>query len=193
MKSKTLFALVSFTWLLFCPSCSCKKQSANPIDRLPPETQTGANTFGCLVNGEVFVPRGPSLSPILTCYYQYLNTDYSNSKGYFFQVHAIRKGSKDCELTAISIDTDSLTIEERKEIDLKLIIKGTAGGRYSYYPDCGLSVDYITTNSKFGKLYIKKFDQTKQIVSGTFWFNAVNANGDTVKVTDGRFDMLYTR
>lgn len=35
----------------------------------------------------------------------------------------------------------------------------------------------------------KKFDETNNIASGAFWFNAVNLTGDTVKVTDGRFDM----
>tara|TARA_R110002073_G_C9371447_1_gene572214 strand:+ start:845 stop:1168 length:324 start_codon:yes stop_codon:yes gene_type:complete len=26
-------------------------------DQLPPITQTGANTFGCLINGKVFIPK----------------------------------------------------------------------------------------------------------------------------------------
>lgn len=33
----------------------------DPIDQLPPATQTGANTFGCLVNGEPFVVINTSL------------------------------------------------------------------------------------------------------------------------------------
>jgi hypothetical protein len=33
----------------------------------------------------------------------------------------------------------------------------------------------------------------KGIASGTFWFTAVNDKGDTVKVTNGRFDVHYTR
>ena len=36
---------------------ACKKKSDNPIDDLPPVTTTGANTFGCLVNGELFIPK----------------------------------------------------------------------------------------------------------------------------------------
>ena len=32
--------------------CSDDDNSQTPIDQLPPETQTGANTFGFLVNGE---------------------------------------------------------------------------------------------------------------------------------------------
>ncbi len=182
----SVFILAFFSLIAF----SCKKHKSDPISQLPPETQTGENTFGCLVNGQVFVPKGPSLSPILTCYYPHLNTDYS--KGYFFQVYAKSKG-KDCELSSISIDTDSLTIQEEQEIALKLITKGGAAGRYTYYPDCSLFINYTTDSLNTGKLLIKKFDSVNQIVSGTFWFNAINENGDILKITDGRFDMEYTR
>ena len=34
--------------------CSC---IINPLGTLPPETQVGANTFGCLVNGDVVIPN----------------------------------------------------------------------------------------------------------------------------------------
>jgi len=28
------------------------------LEQLPPATQTGANTFGCLLNGEAWTPSG---------------------------------------------------------------------------------------------------------------------------------------
>ena len=91
-----------------------KHQGGNPVDQLPPETQTGANTFGCLVNGKVFIPKDSGLNPYLTCYYQYI---YSPSpKRFVFQVSANHKGA-DGELSAISIDIDSI-----KKINLKHIL-----------------------------------------------------------------------
>ena len=39
----------------------CKKTepaAARPEDQLPPATQTGANTFGCLLNGQPWTPGG---------------------------------------------------------------------------------------------------------------------------------------
>ena len=45
---------------------SCNKNEIPPTDnppQLPPETQTGANTFGCLVNGKVWLPKGGGLLP----------------------------------------------------------------------------------------------------------------------------------
>lgn len=36
----------------------CKKNEPAPADQLPPATQTGANTFGCLPNGQPWTPSG---------------------------------------------------------------------------------------------------------------------------------------
>ena len=41
------FLLLSLALLL-----GCKKNKPAPADQLPPATQTGANTFGCLLNGQ---------------------------------------------------------------------------------------------------------------------------------------------
>ena len=49
MKHTLLLALL----LLFI-GCS---SDSNPEDGLPPATQTGANTFGCLIDGKLLVPR----------------------------------------------------------------------------------------------------------------------------------------
>lgn len=44
-----------------------------------------------------------------------------------------------------------------------------------------------------GELTITHLDEERQIVSGTFWFDAVNKQGEKVQVREGRFDMRYTR
>ena len=58
MKSKTFF-LVMITFFLWGLNGCSKDNSApeDPLAKLPPETQTGANTFGCIINGQVFYPR----------------------------------------------------------------------------------------------------------------------------------------
>lgn len=53
------------------------------VDQLPPETQRGAGTFGCLIDGKVFKPKGDIFGgPISSASYQHLNSSLSN--GYFF-------------------------------------------------------------------------------------------------------------
>lgn len=187
--------LLIFTWLflitLTASKCKKDKRPTDPVGQLPPETQIGANTFGCLIDGKIFLPKGPSLSPILQCAYQYLNTDYS--KGYFFQLSANAKGNKECELFSISLGTDSLQIFEGETYQLVNYEKGLSAAQYSYFFSCGQFTNYNTSNNVTGQLNIKKLDEINQIVSGTFWFNAINTNGDTVHVTDGRFDMRFTK
>lgn len=41
----------------------CEKSKVEMENKLPPETQNGKNTFGCLVNGKVWLPRPTSLFP----------------------------------------------------------------------------------------------------------------------------------
>ncbi len=47
--------LLLATLALLLTAGSCKKSAEN---QLPPATQTGANTFGCLINGVVYKCRG---------------------------------------------------------------------------------------------------------------------------------------
>ena len=69
---------------LLLSAASCGKKPAPvepvaPIDQLPPYTETGAQTFGCLIDGEAFLPkRDPSLqmSP-LQCRYPRLPVNIS--------------------------------------------------------------------------------------------------------------------
>ena len=53
--------LLKIAWLLAIAItlifASCKKENE---DTLPPATQTGAGTFGCRINGKVYVPKGNS-------------------------------------------------------------------------------------------------------------------------------------
>ena len=42
---------------------------AKPEDQLPPATQTGAGTFGCLVNGKPWTPSGNNATPSFQVHY----------------------------------------------------------------------------------------------------------------------------
>lgn len=49
-----------FLLLLLLVSCSKDTIKNDSVFQLPPETQTGANTFGVTINGKVYVPRDPT-------------------------------------------------------------------------------------------------------------------------------------
>lgn len=179
-----------FSFFISLTASECKKHKppGNPVDQLPPQTQPGANTFGCLINGKVFLPKVPSLGPILQCAYQYLNTNYS--QGYFFQLSAGNK-SNSSDVFGIGIFTDSLAITEGI-FTLGDKQKGNSYGLYSRFNYPQSTIIYSESNLP-GQLIITKFDEINQIVSGTFWFNVVKNPGDTIKITDGRFDMQFTK
>jgi len=170
---------------------SCKKHVIQPQDQLsllPPATQTGANTFGCLVNGQAFLPGGSIFAgPHLQCNYIY------TAGGFYFTVSGSNKDSKGT-ITDITVRTDSLAVSDGQIIKLtNYNVPGKADGDYSIINSVGQVNMYATNDVVTGQLKISRLDDSKQIVSGTFYFNAINTAGDTVKITDGRFDMLYTK
>jgi len=180
---KLLNTLLPFCLFCMLTASKCKK------DELPPETQEGKNTFGCLVDGVIFSPKGGGIAPNLTCAYQYLNSQ--SSSGYFFQLSASASGSGR-ELRSISIATDSLEVREGNVYPLIKSKKGTASAQYLFFPNRGILKEYNTTDTITGELFIKKMDMTRKIVSGTFWFDLINENGEKIQVREGRFDMNFT-
>ena len=54
-----------------------------------------------------------------------------------------------------------------------------------------LMAQAITLQLIYGELKITHHDFSNAILSGTFWFDAVNSNGEIVEVREGRFDRHY--
>ena len=57
MKTKILKTILLFAVFAFF---NCSSNNDTPQDQLPAITQTGANTFGCVINGEVLIPKDGS-------------------------------------------------------------------------------------------------------------------------------------
>lgn len=164
-------------------SASCKKEKTG-IDGLPPATQTGEQTFGCLVNGVLFKPKGVSIDggPVLQSNYQFVNGDY------IYIVSATQKINN----SLFAIDINVLGILMRGGTPLTTGEKGVGIAAYTVYRS-GVINEYRTNSINKGELKITRFDDVNQIVSGTFWFDAVNDKGEKVEVREGRFDMRFTK
>jgi hypothetical protein len=178
---KTLYPFLLLLLSLTLLAPSCKKQPLDQLSLLPPATQTGANTFGCLVNGVAFVPKNISIlqGPVLRC-------DYTTTpQGSVFYITSAVNAGNGMD-NAIDIRTDSLKISEGETLSLtKSFTPGLASAGYSDQSD------YSTNANVTGQLSITHLDTVNQIVSATFHFNAVNTAGDMVKITNGRFDVHY--
>src|SRR5699024_2073429 len=75
---RNIFIACLVILLLLClGGCSKDDNSPTaPVDLLPPATQVGVNKVGCLVNGEVLLPKGGGLSGNKNCFYQFVDGGY---------------------------------------------------------------------------------------------------------------------
>lgn len=161
---------------IYGASCSLFESSTDKKEKLPQATQEGKNTFGCLVNGKVWVPKGYNGFSNLNAYYDPLY------QGGTFSLSTYRILSND-EYSSIGIFMTNLI--EKGQFDLEDPDVGTA--IFDYTIDCSYNRD--DTVYREGLLTITRFDLQNYIISGTFEFTLARVGCDTLKVTEGRFDM----
>jgi hypothetical protein len=181
--------MILYITLVVLFSCCNKDEDKAPVDLLPPATQTGANTAGCLVNGEAFLPKGTSLGgPILSCFYQ------QDQDGYHLGLSIVEKGSTENKLINISLNPDQLV--ENNTYNLIAIANGSSNyisnfGEYIINSNVTSDIRYNTTNTYVGELKVTKLNIQQRIISGTFWYDAFDINNEKVEIREGRFDMHY--
>ncbi len=178
----TLFTILS--------AGSCKKECTDPICQLPPATQTGANTMGCLINGKPWLPDTrdngsmPRLMPISVSLWQtptqlycrfYRQRDPDNQAVRIFIKNFVGVG------TYIMDSTSSL-----------IGFPGTTGVLKNHFnfSELNTRMEYVTNVTYKGEVTITTYNEVLRIVSGTFSFKAqnINATADSVVISNGRFD-----
>ena len=155
-------------FLLICPLWVCFS-CEEPFPELPAETQTGAQTFGCLVNNELVFARGKV---------------YDDDGNYYYSIGSVN--------AVYYTDTDRLEItatcqfdqqfifyidHPQKETELKL-------NQIRYLPPN--STDWLEARDT-GRIYLTRFGTDQGVVSGTFSFELPGTK--SIKVTKGRFDL----
>ena len=168
-------------------SCNNDDDSpANPVDELPPATKTGENTFGCLINGRPFTPRGvPFGAPSKGATYQYVYNPQNDTGHYGFQVF----GNNFETDVGVALNLVFQNYEDLEEDTYMLSVSDSEqiGNMGAYIDTVGA---FYTSESNIGYIYITKTDFENRIVSGTFEFD-VDVNGEIYSITDGRFDFNF--
>ncbi len=168
--------------LLFCfGAISCKK------DGLTKETQKGANTFSCLIDGNVYKPcsntiiGGPNDPPL------YGGLSISDNVTWAFIGASCNNPHNWNKNITIQIDNLTGPGEYMLSDRFNTIV-------YTIYEN-NLTSNYSSYNTGKGKITITKDDRANTILSGTFEFEGVDNDepGKIVKVTSGRFDLNYRR
>ncbi len=178
MKTTILISLL----ILFNTSCKDDDNAPeNPVDALPPATQIGAHTFGCLVDGKPFFPdKFGNGTP--SAFYQFVRGKHTS----------VIRGGRRNESPSLSIGIQALDVDP---ITTREYVLGTENsGFFSgfFLLDGGLELRAWTLDSKPGRLTITRFDEQEFIISGTFEFTVLDNDGKEIKITDGRFDVKYT-
>lgn len=176
-------------FLLFtgCKGCD---DTPNPEPTLPPVTTTGANTFGCKVNGKLWLPSKRSIGTlpkieggIVTRYvgggreknwYDIL-IFANNNDGSGFQINLSRINSPGVYPLNFTNCVFAACIQMPS---------------YGYYYENENRFSAITIEES--KVVLIRYDTINKIFSGTFSFKAKAFYGirkDTIDVTDGRFDI----
>lgn len=180
MKTLKTFWLGIFAFA--CIFASCKKEKTDE-EQLPPITQTGANTFGCLINGKLFIPQGfeqnkPNFS--LTVDPTFQNGNFGIAV--FNKVQEIRFdfGSNDLK------DVGTYFLEDFTK---SLVAQVSLDKTNCFF---GPSSQCIIQGPCYvkGKLQITRYDLTNRIFSGIFDFKLFDPSTgcDTFYITQGRFD-----
>ena len=186
---KPYFLMLALFLLILITAChKTNYNGSNNTNDLPPATTKGANTFGCLVNGKVFVPYNSSI-----LYRKLINVSCFpaiNGNGFTFFITA--EYHLDNEIKDVSIATDSAVIKGVGTYNLGS--ENSSDSLFGGYSDYGNNVgilDYKTDSVHSGQLIITRFDSTMRIVSGTFAFDCFNKDAGIVHVTQGRFDVTF--
>ena len=170
---KKLSLILIFLALITFHSCDLFNMDNDPS--LPEITQEGKGTFGCLIDGELFLPKGPDPT--------------GGMRGNPHAKYTEASGT----LIIQAQNTDSWRISL---LHFPLVEEGN----YLLTKNCVLHdlttnscEDYII-DSLASSLTITLLDKDNDIVSGIFSGNFVNECDSTniIHITEGRFDLSYT-
>ncbi len=208
MKKLLLVSLLAL-WLLGCrkdppdpPPPPPPLPVAEKPDTLPPMTTIGARTFGCKVNGKIWVAKADwqaYLNPSFQLFDSWINEKNTPQGGFLQANRQIYLGDKDWDAQLfqfgiIAVQGKSFPSEPYST---------SSGNTFSvYYRNENTLKWYYTTDNKIdstNQLVITKYDPSKNILSGTFRFKLfrgekfkITDRKDSLVITDGRFDIIYS-
>lgn len=167
-------------------NASCKKTvtptTPTPtIEQLPPATQEGKNICGFLVNGKVWLPKGRigNGEPNLKWWY---DPGYHNGT---FNINGSRYDkSEGDKFTGFVIAIDNFSTAGNYELN--------TSGRITGYSDYNKNCIYYREDTIPGSknfINITTFNLQQGIIAGTFQFSLAKSGCDTIRITEGRFDI----
>jgi hypothetical protein len=177
MKNTSIFILLFFSFF-----AACKKE----VSELAPPTQTGSNTFGAKLDGQLWAPQGFGPIPandILEARLIGANSVYINARNF-----ASSPNEKEFEIYLTNVTGPGTYLFNTT------VGHPSTAANYAYYVkrrNLTPENEWMTSSTHTGFVNITRFDTVAFVVSGTFEFNAMNIYGGAppISVTEGRFDV----
>jgi hypothetical protein len=198
MNKKTFFPLLVFFWLI-----SCSKDD-NPViedqlAKLPPETQIGANTFGCIINGQVFYPRDGTSSLFSPGGkgLKFWGAPGGNREYNELEIRNLQDAKPANSMIIHLQGLDQLGVGEYlwKETNFQSSIDGLMQN-YVFAKIYNPSVNgwqYYGSYENSGKVIIKRYDFSNRIVSGVFSGKLrLHNSTEEIDIINGRFDINWS-
>lgn len=162
----------------------CKKE----VSELPAPSQTGAQIFGALIDGTMWVPQGFGMVPTAPI----LEARYNGNNNYFINA---RNFSAQPVETEFEIFLKNVTGPGVYPLHKNTGVYPQNKESYGYYVERKLNPtgEWITAADATGSVRVTKIDTVNHILSGTFQFKAkpmsIYPEKKPITVTDGRFDV----
>lgn len=192
---QTLLLYAILFLLTNCNNDNNEYQKFTPT--LPPITQTGANTFGCYIDGKLLTPRdgtgniyGPkkgmrySVAPDDTSYNEIYIDDRKSEKGGLLRIHIADLKQNGEGTFPINESNCQNGLDANMSININCRVFDNTEQIYKWY--CSIE--------NAGTLTISRYNLNKRIISGTFsctMQNKENPN-EQIEITDGRFDINWS-
>ncbi|MBF9223295.1 hypothetical protein [Hymenobacter ruricola] len=179
---RKLFLYLCLLTLTQCSTCKNDPVPQDPAAQLPPATQTGAGTFGCLVNGQVYTPSENTGTSNFNATYD------PTFQGGTLDLRAYNC-SGDCASTKRTIILGGVGINKAGTYSLV-----SMGQQSASFFDRGRAFpcsEYDGSRGAYvnGVLIISRL--SGGIISGTFNFKTAQPGCDTLRITQGRFDAKF--
>ncbi|RYY85575.1 MAG: hypothetical protein EOO15_16670 [Chitinophagaceae bacterium] len=161
---------------------SCSKK----VTDLPEATESGANTFGARVNGDLWAPQKKGILPTAPI----LEASFTGADSYV--IHA-RNFSKSPSETEFEIYLQNVTGPGTYQLNQNTELRPAHTASYASFVERTMTPrhQWITTSETPGTVVITKLDKGARIISGTFSFRGTDkvGSGSVLDVIEGRFDV----
>jgi len=164
--TKTLLFLFLISIILVNQSCELFDDD-DTKEQLPEATQSGKNTFGFLLNGEI------------------VNIRNTSNQTAIYQGGFIQFGAGGVYIVAIDPFSTDMPYEFGD------IGAGTSRARYTAKVSENSFCAYEYSDTFQGSVTFTKIDKVNYIISGIFEFSTKKDGCEDIKITNGRFDLKY--